>query len=71
MKCAYCDDPNFRRMNPDISDWCLLLKSENLPTKNGISIDVFIQPPLNEEKRFCGFGCLEKWTIEKKNKGNI
>jgi hypothetical protein len=69
-KCSYCGDPNFKRMNPDISDFCLLLKSECLPPKNGVSIDVFIQPPLEEEKRFCGFRCLEKWIVEKKEMTN-
>ena len=65
-KCDYCGDKKFRQMNPDISDWCLLLKNELVPPVSNISIDVYIQPPLEEEKRFCGFGCLDKWLQEKK-----
>lgn len=59
--CAYCEDKNFHRMNPNIYDWCLLLKSEHLPPLNGISIDVDIQPPIEKELRFCGLKCLRKW----------
>ncbi len=61
LKCAYCGDENFRRANPDISDWYILVKSEPLPPKGDVSIDVFIQPPIEEEERFCGFGCLGNW----------
>lgn len=64
-ECAFCGDKNFRRMSFDISDWCLALKSEHLPPLNGISVDVYIEPPLKEEIRFCGFGCLKKW-LEKR-----
>jgi hypothetical protein len=53
-------------MNPNISDWYLCLKSESLSPINGVSVDVFIQSPLEEEKRFCGFGCLKKWILENK-----
>jgi len=28
-------------------------------------VDVYIEPPLKEEIRFCGFGCLKKW-LEKR-----
>lgn len=67
-ECAFCGDKNFRRMSPDISDWCLVLKSEHLSPLNGISIDIWIEPPLKEEVRFCGFGCLKKWL--EKNSDN-
>ena len=64
-KCAYCGDPNFGRMNSNISDWCLRVDSIPLPTEGSINIDVYIQPPIEEEKLFCGFGCLNRWLREK------
>jgi hypothetical protein len=60
-KCAFCKDENFSRLNPDISDWCLVLKNVHLPPLGAISIDVFILPLLEHDLHFCGVGCLKNW----------
>ncbi len=62
-KCSYCGDKNFRRMNPDIYDWCISLKNVGLPPLGHVSIDFHIEPPLEEDLYFCGLGCLKKWII--------
>lgn len=60
-KCAFCGDKNFGRINPDISDWCIVLESELLPVEGGISVDVYISPPIDGKLKFCGLGCLKHW----------
>lgn len=44
----------------------LHLINETAPNVNGYVIDVFMEPILNEDKYFCGLGCLEKWILKEK-----
>lgn len=45
-----------------IIDHCLVLTDRNFGPNDGIVIDVYIYPLLDEPKYFCGFGCLNKWN---------
>ena len=43
-------------------DYRLLLKNEELPLPGNTCIDVYIKPPIDSDKHFCGLGCLVKWS---------
>jgi len=39
----------------------LVLKDSEYGPDSDFIYDVFIYPLLEEDKHFCGFGCLKKW----------
>ncbi len=44
-----------------VMDYRLALKCESIPIK-GITVDVYMHPPIEGEFYFCGFGCLKQWV---------
>lgn len=46
-------------------DHRLVLKNEEIPLPSAACIDVYIKPPIDSDKRFCGLGCVYRWAKEK------
>ena len=66
MKCDYCD----RTIDsPYPGSQYLLLKPLPTPNTLKISLDFMMYPILQDEKKFCGLGCLGKW-LEKEKTNN-
>lgn len=65
IQCDYCD--NDLTYSDGITKHRLKLVCENAPYINCNVIDFYVYPILEEEKHFCGFGCLKKW-MEKEGK---
>ncbi len=64
-KCSFCGE-DLRKLNRSITDYCLLLRAAELPNTTGVSIDVFVVPPIDKDHWFCGMGCLSKWIDKQK-----
>ena len=42
-------------------DHCLMLKDRKFGPNSSIVLDYYMNPLLESDKFFCGFGCLKKW----------
>lgn len=43
-------------------DYRIVLASERLPFEGKSVIDIYISPPIEGLKHFCGTGCLKTWV---------
>lgn len=62
MKKIHCDNCGNDLTNDNgIDDYRLQLQCQKLPYGSNVRISVYVYPLLEEDKHFCGFGCLKKW----------
>lgn len=45
-----------------VNGWRLRLTAESLREVGGVSIDIYILPPIDRDRYFCGVGCLAEWA---------
>lgn len=58
-ECKYCQR-DLSTCGP-VMDYRLVLKCESIPI-DGATVDVYMQPPIESDLYFCGFGCLKQWV---------
>ena len=57
--CDFCE----KQLNDarGITQYRIKLSCETVPDAGGVSIDVYIFPPIDRDHYFCGLGCLSRW----------
>jgi len=64
--CDNCDDD--LTFSSGTTKFRLTLSSKHLPHDNSPTMDIYIYPPIECDKHFCGLGCLEQWLEKQKMK---
>ncbi len=62
--CDFCNDD--LTYSSGVTKYRLTLHSQHLPHDNSLTMDIYIYPPIECDKHFCGLECLSEW-IEKRN----
>ena len=62
ITCDSCD----RKLgfSESITDYYLSLTCHTCENLTGASLDLYMCPPIDQQKHFCGLGCLRNWLDE-------
>ena len=59
--CSFCGHD--LTISSNSIDYRILLKRENIPPCDGAVTDMAVYQEIEEDKHFCGLGCLKEWIV--------